>query len=555
MIYNSLSNIYVKSILLKEYTESTIQELIAKFTTETNDSTTVIRTNIERFEKIKDSERFKKLMPILLPNINVISDLKTYKYKELTTILKWFAGDAQTIQKLVIEPQEAPGVPPERLTQGDAVGLQIYVAHNYEQARYLAVEHFGKFYSYCVRVRANWNSYRYVSNQTFYFVYDPEKDCTDDNHLLVIRPSPQANYIQPGTPITYNVSNARNADTTWVWDRTLPIDPRYNGVKAIVEEQPKLRTLKDVFVPLKHTARELKDIEIGNYGPGDFKQLDYYNKSTYISIGKRIYAEDYALLDKDLQNDYINSQDRWENLSVFKEGKRVTVLGVYGLMYPFAIPNDGEESYGHELTTRKLLGLYVTLRASKTQDFSPLLNIHKVIADGTGPAKKRYTYLLERNREKIFGENLSYVKQLIPEILKLRNDDKAVYALKGVKLNLLDLLAPEQQKDYIFLKKYIVTVEEFKNIEKEYQKKYVNDWFIRDGGYNDGSSNYSNNINQYRPVTALFADISIEDSNAPINDSATIEEYVDKHPGFKDVSDDVKAVFVSNLKEYSEKEK
>jgi hypothetical protein len=555
MIYNSLSNIYVKSILLKEYTESTIQELITKFTPETNDGTNVIRTNIERFEKIKDSERFKKLMPILLPNINVISDLKTYKYKELTTILKWFAGDAQTTQKLVIEPQEAPGVPPQKLPQGDAVGLEIYVAHNYEQARYLAVEHFGRFYSYCVRVRANWNSYRYVNNQTFYFVYDPEKDCLDDNHLLVIRPSPQASYIQPGAPITYNVSNARNADTTWVWDRTLPIEARYNGVKAIVEEQPKLRTLKDVFVPLKHTARELKDIEIGNYGPGDFKQLDYYNKSTYISIGKRIYAEDYALLDKDLQNDYINSQDRWENLSVLKEGKKVTVLGVYGLMYPFAIPNDGEESYGHELTTRKLLGLYVTLRASKTQDFSPLLNIHTVIADGTGPAKKRYMYLLERNREKIFGENLSYVKQLIPEILKLRNDDKAVYVLKGVKLNLLDLLAPKQQKDYIFLKKYIVTVEEFKNIEKEYQKKYIKDWFIRDGGYNDGSSNYSNNINQYRPVTALFADISIEDSNAPINDSATIEEYVDKHPGFKDVSDDVKAVFVSNLKEYSEKEK
>lgn len=554
MAYNSLSNIYVKSVLLKEYTESTIQELIAKFTPETSDSASTIRTNIERFEKIKDSERFKKLMPALLPKIEAISDPKKFKYKELITILSWFAGDAQN-QKLVIEPQEAPGVPPERLPQGDAVGLEIYVAHNYEQARYLAVEHFGRFYPYCVRVRANWNNYRYVDNQTFYFVYDPDKDCMDNNHLLVIRPSIRTNYIQPTAPFAYNVSNAINSDNEWVWDRSLPTQDRYQNVKAIVEEQPKLLTLKDIFKPVKHTAREKKDIEIGNKGPYDFKQLDYYTKATYISLGKRIFAEDYALLDKDLQNDYINSQDRWENLNVKKDGKNVTVLGLYSLTYPFAIPNDSEERYGYELTTRKLLGLYVTLRASKSQDLNPLLNIHTVIANGTGPAKKRYLFLLERNREKMFGENITYVEQLIPEILKLRGEDNATGALKNMRLSLLDLLSPEQQKEYIFERKYIVTVEEFNNIDEEYQKRYIKEWFSRDGGYNNGAASYGSVISHYRPVTALFMDISVEDSNAPINDSATIEEYVDRHPGFKSVSSNVKAVFIRELKAFTEKEK
>lgn len=557
MTYNSLANIYFKGILLKEYTENTIRELIAKFSTETTHTADTIRAAILRFEKIKDSDRFKKLMPALLPNIKTISDLSTYSYKDLVTILDWFASDTQA-QKVVFEPQEAPGKPPEKLPQGEAVGLEIYVAHNYEQARYLAVEHFGKFYPYCVRIRANWNNYRYSYHQTFYFVYDPSKDCSDPNHLLVIRPSERQGSYQVGEPYSYNVSNAVNADSEWIWERNQEANNKgLYRVKAIIEEQPKLQTLKNIIVPLKHTAREIKDIEIGGKRPSDFKNLDYYNKATYISLGKLIFAEDYALIDKDLQNDYINSQDQWENLIVTNEkGKSVTVLGYYSLLYPFAIHGDSEESYGGEVTTRKLLGLYILLKAAKNQDLSPILNIHSVIANGTGPARKRYLFLLERAREKLFGKALEYAKQYALKILNIRNDKNVQKILNGTHLSVLDVLSPKKQQEYMFERMYIITSEEFNSIDKAQQKKYIQEWFKRKGGYNtDNTSTYKLSSPQsYRPVTAPFIDISVEDSNAPLNDSATLEEYADKHPGLKSASKDVKDVLVKELRAFTEKE-
>jgi hypothetical protein len=555
MTYNSLANTYFKNILLREYTESTIQELITKFTPETTDTTGIIRTNILNFEKIKDSDRFKKLMPTLLPHIKNISDLKTYNYKDVKSILNWFASDSQN-QKVTLEPQELPGKPPERLPQGDAVGLEIYVAHNYEQARYLALEHFGRYYPYCVRVRANWNNYRYTYEQTFYFVYDPDKDCSDPNHLLVIRPSNRQGHYSQGSPYSYNVSNGVNADTEWVWERSQNANAISNRTLAIIEQQPKLRTLKDIIVPLKHTARELKDIEIGDKSPQSFKNLDYYTKSTYISLGKLIYAEDYALIDKDLQNDYINSQDQWENLHVTDEnGKRITVLGFYSLLYPFAIHGDSYDVYGNEVNTRKILGLYILLKAAKNQDLSPLLNIHSAIANGTGPAKKRYLFLLERNREKLFGKALTYARQYVKEILKIRNDKNVQKILNGAHLSVLDIIPLEKQQEYMFEKMYIITSEEFNGIDREYQKKYIQEWFKRKGGYNtDSTYHRSSTLQAFRPITAPFIDISAEDSNAPINDSDTIEEYVDKHPGFKSASKEIKDEFINGLREFTEKE-
>lgn len=549
MTYNTLANIYTKRILLKEYTENTILELVAKFTPDTTDSTDIIRTNIVRFEKIKDSDRFKKLMPVLLPAVENINDLKRYTYKDLKTILNWFEGDK--VQKIELEPQELPGVEPQKLPQGDAVGLEIYVAHNYEQAKYLATQHFGRFYPYCVRIKANWNSYRYSYNQTFYFVYDPAKECSDTNHLLVIRPSSKdmSNYI-PGTP-RWSVSDGKNFDTEWIWER--PQNPAANQarVKAIVEEQPKLRTLKELFVPIKHTARELVDIKMGERSPSAFKNLDYYNKSVYISLGKLLYPEDYALIDKDLQNDYINSQDKWENIRTIKGTQEVVAPGFYSLLYPFEIRGEKEESYGQENTLRKLLGLYILLKAAKTNDLSPLINIHKVIAEGTGPAKKRYQYLLERNKEKLFNTTTLYAKENAQKILELRTNPKN--PLKNISLSVLDILPPQLQLTYLFGYSFIATIDEFNSFDVDIQKKYIQKWFERGGGYN-ATATTSSNFQHYRSITAPFIDISVESSNTALNDSTTIEEYTNNHPGFKDVNQEVKDEFVKGLKAFAAKE-
>ena len=538
MVYNSLTTIYTRGVLLKEYTQKTIQELIAKFALETTETVPEIQENILKFETIKDSDRFKKLMPRLLPHIAAIGDPKSFTYTELKTILNWFDGSNSQTQRVPFQPQEAPGVGPQRLTAGNAVGLEIYIAHNYEQAKYLAVEHFGKQYTYCVRIKHHWNNYRYKNNQTFYFVYDPSKPCTDPNHLLVIRPS----YIAGGN-IQYNVSDAENTDREWFWSKQ---GQRSDWRKGIIEEQPKLATLKDVIVPIAHTPREQEDIKLGNVGFKDFRGLSYQSKSVYIALGRRIYAEDYALLDNDLQNEYINAQDVWENLEITKDNKTQVVLGFYGLLYPFQISGDTEDNYGGSDPMRKLLGLYMNLKASKIQSFEPILTFHNVIAEGSGPARKRYLYLLERNKQKLFDTVLTYTILCADKLVGLRNNKEVTSILKGDTVDILSYLPSDKQEEFIKLRKLMVSTSEFEAFAPELQKVYIQDWFAREGVYGEIGAGTT----RAKTILAPFTDNNEESCNRLLEECNTLEEYADRHPTIKDVETDIKDLFVTELRKY-----
>jgi hypothetical protein len=535
-MYNSLSKIYLNNILLKEYSEKTIVSFIEKFKPQTTESSENIRKNILQFEKIKDSDRFKKLTPKIIPNVTTPSDLSGYSYLDLIKILAWFEGEGAEKYKVPLEPQEATKMP-ERLPEGDAVGLEIYIAHTYEQARYLAIEHFCRFYNYCVRIRGHWNSYRYRDNQTFYFVYDPDKQKDDPNHLLVIRPVPSPE----GGISRYAVSNAKNADTPWVWGDERNASPIYN----IIKQQPKLTTLKHLFVPKKHTARELKDIELGTKSnPTNFKLLDYYTKTQYITLGHKIFPEDYELLDKDLQNLYINAQDNWENIEVNTE----VVSGLYSLIYPFATQDLEEENWQNTNTQRKLLGLYIVLRLARaSQDFNLLFKIHKVIDEGSPGAKKRYLALLERNREKIFSVSTKYAVLLIERILAIRTSPTFRDIFNEGIPSIIQLLGPEEQKVYIEQKQVIITNKEFNDLPVENQKFYITAWFMRNGAYKN------NNKLNFKSVIAPFTDINDVECNKILNQSETLEDFVNNHPGLKTAEHSVKQTFLTELKKYANK--
>jgi hypothetical protein len=537
MMYNSIFTVYRDRVLLQEYTQRMLQDTIARF--QQQNSTVPVQTihdNILHFEKVKDSDRFKKLTPKLLPHIKVATDISTYEYKDLELILKWFEGNSTQSQKVAFEPQEAPGVGPERVTRGDAVGLEIYIAHNYEQAKYLTLEHFGKFYPYCVRMKNYWSGYRQRDRETFYFVHDHSLPANDVNHLLVIRPLPNNN-------TQYRMTDAINSDRTVTWEQ-------------IIALQPKLSTIKDVFVSKPLTPSEIEAGKISNVSPSDFRALDYSKKAQYIALGNRIYEADYELLDKDLQNDYINAQDTWENIGILDESARneVVVSGLYSLIWPFAIKGDSQEAFGRTNTERKTLGLYTTLKLAKSgNDFTPLLNIHTAIRDGTGVARKRYLFLLERNREKIFTITLKYAAKNIENILYLKHSHipSIKKYFENESMNVFHILPEDLQKIYIKEKKVQITVADFAELSPDTQLLYMDTWIKNKGQYNvfledKGQETRTN------PVICPFADFDIQQTNNLIEQSSTIKEIVDSHPAFKNVSKEIKDMYLKSVLNYLE---
>jgi hypothetical protein len=552
-MYNSLSIIYKNQVLLKEYSERMITDTIARFQGQTTDQPQDIRKKILDFEAVKDSDRFKKLVPALLPNIKTIGDIDLYSYNDITAILNWFESSGQQKQKITYQPQEAPGVMPERVAKGDEVGLEIHIAHNYEQAKYLTVDHFGRCYGYCVKYKSYWSGYRHRDKQTFYFVYDNSKPENDVNHILVIRPVEQQNRDlsnpQVGGPqYVYKVTDGRNNDRTLSWE----------GVVAL---QPKLSTIKDVFVskpltPLEAVARETADVP-----PDRFRSLNYQAKAQYIAMGNRIYEKDYTLLDKDLQNDYINAQDMWENISIIEPGKAETIVsGMYGLLWPFAIPGDPEETFGRTNTGRKFLGLYISLKLEKSGgDFSSLLDVHPVIKNGAGGARKRYLFLLERNKSKILTISTKCAVANIMSILNLKNSNikELKNYFKNENVGIFDVLSPEFQKHFIVEKKMQISSKEFTALNREVQEIYLQEWFKRGGEYVVRVSSESdiNDVTESVERNSLlcpYFDVDLEQTNKLLDQCSTLEEFVDLHPAFKGVEGNIKKLFVDNIKKYSE---
>jgi len=551
-MYNSLSIIYKNQVLLKEYSERMITDTIARLQRQTTDQPQDIRKKILDFETVKDSDRFKKLVPEILPNIKTMGDIDLYSYKDLTNILSWFEGSGQQ-QKTPYQPQEAPGVMPERVPQGDDVGLEIYIAHNYEQAKYLTVDHFGRCYSYCVKYKSYWSGYRHRDKQTFYFVYDNSKPVTDVNHILVIRPVEQT-YRDLSVPQTeneqynYKVTDGRNNDRTMKW-------------AELVTLQPKLTTIKNVFVskpltPLEAVARETADVS-----PQQFRELNYQAKAQYIAMGNRIYEKDYALLDKDLQNNYINAQDMWENISIIEPGVGETIVsGMYGLLWPFAISGDPEETFGRTNTGRKFLGLYLSLRLEKGgRNLATLLDVHPVIKNGSGGARKRYLFLLERNKDRIFTVSTKCAVANIMNILNLKNSNIKTLSgyFKNENIGVFDMLSPDFQKHFIVEKKMQISTKEFAALTQDVQTVYLQEWFKRDGEYVILVASPSN-INdvleslEKDSIMCPFFDINLTKTNKMLDQSSSLERFVDSHPAFKNADKSIKKIFVDNIKKYSE---
>lgn len=212
-MYNTLSNIYQRKILLNEFSEAAINSFIQRFQSQDpSQSEESIRADINKFDRVKDSPRFSQIVQRFYPNIRQPRDPISYTYEEFRTVLNWFGSGDNTSTTPTLLPEEQPGIDP--IIRFDDGSFVIYALYTQEQARRLIADILpalsgGKKYTFCIQDSSGvyWRSYRFDRGQTFYAAIDKTKNFRlDSNSVLIIRP-----YINAGSrEVKYNVSDANN---------------------------------------------------------------------------------------------------------------------------------------------------------------------------------------------------------------------------------------------------------------------------------------------------------------------------------------------------------
>ena len=200
-----------------------------------------------------------------------------------------------------------------------------------------------RWYHWCIAANPDgasnlWDNYRFGkygsdTSKSPYFVYDEDKPFSDKWHFMVIQVGQKA----PQGRGKYFVTSALNdGDRLMDWNE-------------VIQLQPKLQGLENLFQFIPYTQEEELKIATADARADDFKNFKNYDaKRAYIMSGKKIYAEDYLKLDKILQHLYINV--RVPNQEDPNKGAMLRKL-----MLPFQ-NSDGQRDMTDKITKAKEIG-------------------------------------------------------------------------------------------------------------------------------------------------------------------------------------------------------
>jgi len=228
----------IKEMILREYNEKFLNQIIQKFKGEIPDlEEEIIRVYINRFVQIKNS-----------PNVTE-KDITKYSWKQLETIVD--SNQPKRIRVGKMNDGEPGG--DSNLIYNEN-GLRIYIGKTKN-----ACIKYGNGYSFCISSRGEGNlyfDYRHRQKGTPYFIFDDTKsseqnddgDFIDIDHLFVLFVH-EPTY--KGGLIYYTVTTADNQG-----------EEEYDAFNTIEEKYPRLKGMKELFKPVEMDPKEKKILEL-----------------------------------------------------------------------------------------------------------------------------------------------------------------------------------------------------------------------------------------------------------------------------------------------------
>lgn len=289
-----LENLY--SNMIFEFTEKTIQKLIAKFNKENpNLSETIIKSYLDRFEKVKSSPKVKRKDPF------------QYNWKELENFLD---ANFPSEEKNTASPEKEW----EELIVYEKGNVTIFRAKNPRQAQIL-----GDGFTFCISRRGSGNMfshYRLNYESSFYFIRLHDKSGAKEG----------SRFVNPLHYIVLDINADGRIQITGADNGSQGNGTKYIEKETLLEKFPELQKPfeEGVFqkMPLTEEEKEKykKFEEIGTianyhrnekaYGKEFIKEFDnlkYSEKREYLQSDYKYPSEFFSLLDKSLRADYLNN--------------------------------------------------------------------------------------------------------------------------------------------------------------------------------------------------------------------------------------------------------
>jgi hypothetical protein len=285
-----LENLYVN--MLFEFTEKTIQKLIAKFQKESpNLSETIIKSYLDRFEKVKSSPKVKKKDPF------------QYKWKELENFLD--ANFPSEDEKVSSDDDEK-----EQLKVYEDDDVAVYRATNIRQAQIL-----GKGYTFCISRIGSGNMYSYYRlnyQSSFYFVRFKNKSDKKTNnyfedpfHYIVLDFTPDGRIMMTGAD-----NGSQGNGTKYISEEKLfekfPILGDLNE-KNLFETAPLTKEEREKYDKFKYLEQKTSGNISDTAFKKDFEELKFSEKKEYLQAGYLFPPDLFEILDKSLRADYLNN--------------------------------------------------------------------------------------------------------------------------------------------------------------------------------------------------------------------------------------------------------
>jgi len=264
----------IYEMVLKEYNEKFLNQIIKKFQEEIPDlETDIIRVYVNRFAQIKDSPNVKE------------KDINKYTWKQLETVVD--SNQPKRIKTGKMNDGEPGG--DSNLVYNEN-GLRIYLGKTKN-----ACIKYGNGYSFCISSRGEGNlyfDYRDRQKGTPYFIFDDTKsseqddmgDFTDPDHLLVLFMFEHS--YDKGT-FWYTITDADNNGEMQYdyFDKIVKDYPRLKGLEGLfklVEIDPKEKKLSEIEKKYNSLLVDLKDSvyrpQLEDANPPYHRTIDSANK-------------------------------------------------------------------------------------------------------------------------------------------------------------------------------------------------------------------------------------------------------------------------------------
>ena len=229
----------IYEMVLKEYNEKFLNQIIKKFQEEIPDlETDIIRVYVNRFVQIKDSPNVKE------------KDLNKYTWRQLETVVD--SNQPKRIKTGKMNDGEPGG--DSNLIYNEN-GLRIYLGKTKN-----ACIKYGNGYSFCISSRGEGNlyfDYRHRQKGTPYFIFDDTKSSEQDD---------MGNFIDPDhLLVLFMFEHSYDKGTFWytITDANNDGEKDYDFFDSIVKNYPRLKGLEGLFKLVEMDPRELEEHELG----------------------------------------------------------------------------------------------------------------------------------------------------------------------------------------------------------------------------------------------------------------------------------------------------